>query len=85
MMNAKAKTVWEHWYGNATKAHDVCGAEMDKSAHGKEGRFGWDVDHIVPLSRGGTNSLSNLRPLHWENNDAKGNKLDGQWHCAKTS
>lgn len=27
--------------------------------------WGWEIAHIVPLSQGGTNNLSNLRPLHW--------------------
>jgi len=37
-------------------------------------RFGWTIDHILPKARGGTNALKNLRPLHWLNNAAKGDK-----------
>lgn len=30
--------------------------------------FGWEVDHIIPVSDGGVNDLINLRPLQWEAN-----------------
>ncbi len=28
--------------------------------------LGWEIDHRVPLSQGGTDEESNLRPLQWE-------------------
>lgn len=34
------------------------------------------VDHIIPLSRGGTNEISNLRLVHSSCNQIKGNFLD---------
>ena len=34
-------------------------------------RYGWEIDHIVPISQGGTDDLSNLQPLQWENNRRK--------------
>ena len=27
--------------------------------------YGWEIDHIVPRSLGGTGVIDNLRPLHW--------------------
>ena len=84
-MDEQAKRVWEHHFGSNTRGQDVCGAWIDKSAHGRQGTFGWEIDHIIPQSRRGPNALNNLRPLHWRNNDAKGNKLDGQWQCAVTA
>ena len=45
-------------------------------------QYGWEIDHITPESKGGTNELSNLRPLQWENNLSK---LDDNLVCAVTS
>jgi len=34
-------------------------------------RYGWEIDHIVPVGQGGGDELSNLQPLQWENNRRK--------------
>ena len=34
----------------------------------RESEFGWEFDHIVPISLGGTDDPSNLRPLYWRIN-----------------
>jgi hypothetical protein len=34
-------------------------------------RYGWEIDHIIPVSHGGTDELTNLQPLQWENNRRK--------------
>jgi hypothetical protein len=36
---------------------------------------GWHMDHITPLSKGGTNHYTNLQPLWAADNLAKGDKL----------
>lgn len=64
---------------------DICGAFIRRDAYGKQTQYGWEIDHIVPASRGGSDSLHNLRPLHWQNNDAKSDSRDGDWKCAKTT
>ena len=45
-----------------------------KGSYGTQGEFGWEIDHKNPVSKGGTDNIRNLRPLHWEENRKKGNK-----------
>jgi 5-methylcytosine-specific restriction endonuclease McrA len=56
------------------KRMDVCGAVIDRPKYGntQETGTGWEIDHITPVSRGGTDDLSNLQPLQWQNNRRKG-------------
>jgi 5-methylcytosine-specific restriction endonuclease McrA len=35
------------------------------------------VDHVTPVSAGGSNALTNLRAAHWSCNEAKGDALPG--------
>ena len=49
-------------------------------AHGQRTKCGWVVDHIRPVSRGGTDQLGNLQPLHWRNNRGKGSHWP-RWSC----
>ncbi|MGI6358184.1 MAG: HNH endonuclease [Bacillota bacterium] len=51
---------------------DACGAKIRKDSYGTTGEFGWEIDHIKPVSGGGTDHKSNLQPLHWANNMHKG-------------
>jgi len=53
---------------------DVYGTWIAWSQYGQTTQYGWEVDHIVPVSRGGSEALSNLQPLQWENNRKKSDK-----------
>ena len=67
--------------GIPVATHDQNYSRMDEAGnwivwneYGKRTQFGWEVDHIIPVSRGGTNAFSNLQPLHWRANRAKADK-----------
>ena len=54
---------------------DVAGAWMKYSAYGNTNNelgLGWEVVLCRPESKGGGDTLPNLRPLQWANNRSKG-------------
>lgn len=51
---------------------DFAGAWIRKDSYGLHTQYGWEVDHLKPLSRGGTSNETNLIALHWQNNNTKG-------------
>ena len=46
----------------------ICNIDIDLSAPRLAGESGWEVglhiDHVVPLSKGGSDTLDNVRPAH---------------------
>ena len=59
---------------------DRCGAVMRWSEHGnRNSEHGWEIDHIIPSSKEGSDDLSNLQPLNWNNNAKKGDQFP--WNC----
>ena len=64
---------------------DVCGASICWKNYGDTNSpYGWEVDHIIPKSKGGSDDLSNLRALHWQNNRQKGDGPNSRF-CVVTS
>jgi 5-methylcytosine-specific restriction endonuclease McrA len=56
----------------------LCNKEIDITAPRKSGTPGWEnglhIDHVVPLSKGGQDTLKNVRPSHGWCNLSKNNK-----------
>lgn len=47
---------------------DACGAWISRQQYGnRDSDFGWEIDRLVPAEKGGTDDVSNLRPLNWKN------------------
>jgi 5-methylcytosine-specific restriction endonuclease McrA len=58
-------------YGNTCA---VCLEPIDLELK-RTSKMGLTVDHWIPLSKGGSDDISNLRPAHWICNRRKSNKL----------
>ena len=50
---------------------DFADAWIRRDHYGVEAKYGWEVDHLRPSSKGGSDELSNLNALHWKNNNKK--------------
>lgn len=78
------KQVWEKatavpGYSPNEWRKDQCGAWIGWQYYGnRNSQYGWEVDHITCVANGGTDALSNLRPLQWENNASR---QDGRLSC----
>ena len=54
---------------------DPYGNEIHKNSYGKASKHGWEIDHIKPKSRGGSDHLVNLQALKTQVNRDKGDTL----------
>jgi hypothetical protein len=52
----------------------ICLTEIDLSL-ARNSRFGATIDHVIPVSKGGADTLDNMKLAHWICNIKKGNKL----------
>src|SRR5579862_3286011 len=67
-------------YDPGAYRRDRCGKTIARVAHGTTGLYGWEVDHIRPVAKGGQDDLDNLEPLYWENNRHKSDDYPN-WSC----
>jgi 5-methylcytosine-specific restriction endonuclease McrA len=54
---------------------DPYGNVIYKQSYGKDTKMGWNIDHIKPQSKGGSDNIRNLQALQTEKNKSKGNSL----------
>lgn len=68
--------LWNKSFGNETKVKDFAGRQIVKGAYNdRNSEFGWNVDHILPQSKGGKTADHNLIICHILTNDEKADKF----------
>ena len=75
-MKDKIEIAWSNAHKVRGKNPDVYrkddyGNLIYKSSYGKQSEMAWEVDHIHPKSKGGTDSQRNLQAIQWEENRRK--------------
>jgi hypothetical protein len=81
--------LWNDVFGNVLWAQDCFGTwiyrddygdtettRIRPNGDGKRYSYGWNVDHIFPLARNGKDVMNNYEPMHWINNNNKGDELN---------
>lgn len=57
----------------------ICDESIDLTAPRQVGKLGWErglhIDHVIPISKGGADTIEQVRPSHASCNLTKGNKL----------
>lgn len=54
---------------------DICSQKIHLHQYGNtKSPYGWEIDHIKPVAKGGSHKIENLQPLLWKTNRYKSNK-----------
>ncbi|MGD8782667.1 MAG: HNH endonuclease signature motif containing protein [Ignavibacteria bacterium] len=83
--NELVQAIWEkanivEGYNPDIYRKDAYGWWIYYHDHGNENsEYGWEIDHIKPTAKGGSDDISNLQPLYWKNNRYKADKYP--WDC----
>lgn len=83
--NTTVNAVWNKGkpidnYDRNVWRYDMCGKPMKFSDYGNTAsEHGWEIDHVKPVAKGGSDDLSNLQPLQWDNNRRKSDTYP--WSC----
>lgn len=66
---------WEHEFGRNVVGYDFAGREIHKGDYGNDGsRYGWNIDEILPQSRGGKRTIDNCQITHISTNSERADK-----------
>ena len=68
--------LWNQIYGSEEVAYDYAGRKMMKSACGNpNSKYHPTIDHIRPLSMGGSDVIENINICHRDTNEEKANSF----------
>lgn len=71
-----ANRLWVKQFGKRQKAFDFAGREIAKASYNdRNSNFGWNVDHILPESKGGKTADYNLICCSIQTNDEKADRF----------
>ena len=84
------KELWEHFYGKMVEVKDYSGRKMYKSALSDPNNpYEPTIEHIRPLSKGGSDVLGNIIICRRDTNEEKANKFPAwiannqRWHAVR--
>lgn len=73
-------------YDSTKYRKDIAGAWMSYSEYGNTNSdLGWEIDHIRPQAENGSDFISNLQPLQWQNNRSKNDNYPYCDFCVTSS